>query len=77
MSSKRVRIDLLKWCKENNCQDILEEWDYERNTDLRPCDVTIGSGKNIWWKCSKGHVLAVAFETYFIDCSTKAVIGVK
>lgn len=33
---------------------ILDEWDYENNNIL-PSDVTIGSGKNVNFVCSKGH----------------------
>ena len=29
----------------------LEEWNYEKNTVL-PKEVTAGSGKKVWWKCS-------------------------
>ena len=31
-----------------------DEWDYEKN-DILPTEVTFGSGKKVWWKCSKGH----------------------
>lgn len=34
--------------------DLAAEWDYERN-DLTPQQVTKGSHKDIWWKCSYGH----------------------
>lgn len=37
--------------------------------------VVVSSGKRI--KENLDDVLAVAFETYFIDCSTKTVIGVN
>jgi hypothetical protein len=30
------------------------EWDHEKN-ELRPTQVTIKSGKMIWWKCQNGH----------------------
>lgn len=35
--------------------EIAAEWDYERNTPLTPQDVTAGSGREVWWLCSKGH----------------------
>ena len=31
------------------------EWHYEKNADLIPERFTIGSGKKVWWKCTKGH----------------------
>ncbi len=34
---------------------LAKEWNYERNGDLKPEDVTVGSNKKVWWKCSKGH----------------------
>ena len=30
--------------------DLLDEWDYSRN-DVLPSDVTVGSGKKVWWIC--------------------------
>ncbi|MBR6532685.1 zinc-ribbon domain-containing protein [Candidatus Saccharibacteria bacterium] len=34
---------------------LASEWDYKKNGDLKPQDVTAGSGKKVWWKCKKGH----------------------
>ncbi len=35
--------------------DLAAEWNYEKNGNLTPMDVTPGSDKKVWWKCSKGH----------------------
>lgn len=35
--------------------DIAKEWDYEKNGDLKPYDVTRAANKVVWWKCEKGH----------------------
>ncbi len=35
--------------------NLAAEWNYERNGTLTPADVTMKSGKKVWWKCSKGH----------------------
>ena len=44
---------------ENDLQTInpalAEEWNYEKNTELTPEDVTANSNKKVWWKCSNGH----------------------
>ena len=34
---------------------LAAEWDYEANGNLKPTDVTAGSGKKVGWVCSKGH----------------------
>jgi len=34
--------------------ELASEWDFEKNTFL-PSQVTLGSGKTVWWKCAKGH----------------------
>ena len=35
--------------------DVLEKWDFEKNTDITPQEVTEFSHKEVWWKCEKGH----------------------
>lgn len=37
--------------------NLLAEWDYEKNNELGidPNNVTRGSSKKVWWKCSRGH----------------------
>ena len=34
---------------------LLNEWDWERNSDKRPEDFTPRSESKVWWKCQKGH----------------------
>ena len=34
---------------------IAAEWHPTKNGDLKPEEFTVGSGKKIWWICSKGH----------------------
>ena len=31
------------------------EWNFEKNAPLTPQEVSFGSGKKVWWKCSQGH----------------------
>lgn len=47
--------DLATWCRQNNREYILEEWDFEENGELIPENITWGSHKRIKWKCSNGH----------------------
>ncbi len=35
--------------------ELMAEWDWERNTDVAPSQLTLGSNKKVWWKCNKGH----------------------
>lgn len=35
--------------------DLAREWHPTKNINLKPCDVTRGSNKKVWWKCLKGH----------------------
>ena len=34
---------------------LAKEWNYEKNSGLTPMDVSLSSGKKVWWKCGKGH----------------------
>lgn len=34
---------------------LASEWNTEKNGDLKPTDVTVGSKKEVWWKCAEGH----------------------
>ncbi|ADI39231.1 zinc-ribbon domain-containing protein [Waddlia chondrophila] len=50
-SGKRVSVD--------NALNTLHpslalQWDYEKNRPLKPSEVTAGSSKKVWWKCSCG-----------------------
>ena len=45
--------------KENCLQtvnpELAKEWHPTKNEKLTPRDVTYGSGKKVWWMCSRGH----------------------
>lgn len=34
--------------------ELLEEWDYEKNSIL-PTEISSGTKKKVWWKCPRGH----------------------
>ncbi len=38
---------------ESKYPDLAKEWDYEKNAPLLPSEITYGSKKRVWWKCSK------------------------
>ncbi len=35
--------------------ELLKEWDYEKNTNVSPDELTCGSTRKVWWKCNNGH----------------------
>jgi hypothetical protein len=35
------------------CPKLAKEWHPAKNKKLRPRDVTPGSGRKVWWLCSK------------------------
>jgi len=35
--------------------DLVKEWFFEKNNNISPNDVTLGSNKLVWWKCKNGH----------------------
>ena len=42
---------------------LIEEWNYEKNLDIQPENVTAGSSKKVWWKCKKGHEWKAVINT--------------
>ena len=34
---------------------VLTKWDFEKNTEFTPQQLTASSHKEVWWKCEKGH----------------------
>ena len=74
------RISLREWCIENKRQDLLDEWDNDKNGGLSPDSISYGSGKKIWWKCSKGHNWQVSSSSRIYQgtgcpiCSNKKVL---
>ena len=46
--------DFSTWCNNNNRQDILDEWDYEKN-NKKPDEVLFGSHTKFWFKCKNNH----------------------
>lgn len=39
----------------SNRKELLKEWNYQRNTEVRPDQVTVASARKVWWVCSLGH----------------------
>lgn len=35
--------------------ELAAEWNYEKNVNITPHDITAGSNKKVWWLCKEGH----------------------
>jgi len=49
-----------RYASADNClqtlnPELAKQWHTTKNGELTPNDVTISSGKKVWWKCKKGH----------------------
>lgn len=61
--------------------EVAAEWHPTRNGELKPTDVTAGSGLKVWWICKKGH----SYESTVTDrnrgngcpycCGKKPILG--
>ena len=45
--------DFETWCKKNNCENLLDEWDPAN--DITPLQISYGSHKKVKWICENGH----------------------
>ncbi len=53
-SEKRIKSYIEKTGSfADNYPELLEEWDYEKNTDITPEELTPSSAKKVHWKCKK------------------------
>lgn len=54
MIKKRISNQIEKQgsLKSNNSV-LASEWNYEKNMELKPENVTLNSNKKVWWKCNK------------------------
>ena len=50
-----MRKSLAAFCLEKGLQELLGQWDQERNAPLTPETISYGSKRKVWWRCSKGH----------------------
>lgn len=50
-----MRETLSEYCSRCGRAELLEQWHSEKNHPLTPEDVSTGSHKKVWWRCSQGH----------------------
>lgn len=39
---------------QSRCPELMGGWDFEKNAFL-PSEITAGSWRDVWWRCTKGH----------------------
>lgn len=47
---------------QSRCPELMGGWDFEKNAFL-PSEITAGSRRDVWWRCTKGHSWKA--EVYF------------
>ena len=49
---------------------LAAEWNYEKNENLSPQDITRSSSRKVWWRCSEGHEwqATIANRNYENNC---------
>ena len=50
-----LQMTFRAFCAERQKDELLSQWDAEKNQPLTPDSVTFGSQKLVWWRCPKGH----------------------
>jgi len=58
-------------CLETIAPDLAKEWHPTKNGELTPRDVTKGSMKKVWWRCSKGHAWQATVNNRYHGASCK------
>ena len=43
--------------------ELAASWNFEKNKNVGPDQVSVGSTKSVWWKCSQGHEWRAAVTT--------------
>lgn len=51
----RRNVSLEQWCKDNHRENLLEEWNIEKNTSSSPSTIEYNTATRAWWKCKEGH----------------------
>ena len=58
-----MRESLADFCHREHREELLAEWDTEKNLPLTPETVSRGSKHRVWWTCAHGHHWQAAVHT--------------
>ncbi|WP_051348560.1 zinc-ribbon domain-containing protein [Peribacillus kribbensis] len=50
-----MKKNFYEWCIENDKENLLAEWDYEKNVEVGPKNISYGVTRKVWWKCPVCH----------------------
>lgn len=50
-----MRESVTQFCIRYGREDLLSQWNSEKNGTLAPEDVTYGSKRPVWWRCDRQH----------------------
>ena len=54
---------LFDFCQKNRVDNLLNEWDIEKNKPITPFDIAAHSGRLVWWRCRRNHSWRTAVRT--------------
>ena len=55
-----MRETLYNYCIRTGREELLGQWDEERNGGLTPKTVSYGAKRSVWWRCGRGHTWQAA-----------------
>ena len=56
--------------------DLAKEWDKEKN-EIKPTDITCGTNRKVWWRCSLGHSYDSSVSNRVKGCGCPYCVGKK
>ena len=56
---------------------LASEWNYEKNSNIKPRDVAVNSNIKVWWKCAKGHEWQATIAHRNIGTGCPVCVGKK
>ena len=55
--------------------ELVKEWDTEKNLPALPSEVSAGSKRLVWWKCSRGHSWRAQIKSRTSGCGCPVCAG--
>ena len=55
--------NLREYCLSSGREELLLQWDGEKNLSLLPEDISEGSDRKVFWKCERGHSWSAAVKS--------------